>query len=206
MYYLNDEASEADEADHDVIDVEEQARIEAFEVAHNQLVVEIYAEEDAMINEAFMVAHELFIEEEAQEAAETAEVLYKDAVSRYESNTARWHDEWVLGTTLPVVEGDDRYTRGIRGLLFIAACFDDSGMRLTPNLSTIDRHTRRWMEIKELVGTDHEKNCFSSLYWFTTRFNHRLAMFIVEKEKRKHGDLLFRQRLQGDGFATHSLD
>eukprot|EP00978_Attheya_sp_CCMP212_P008195 scaffold19175_cov67-Attheya_sp.AAC.1 len=130
MYYLTgEEASEADEAaEDDAIDDEEEAWIKAFEVSHNQFIVEMYCptildateaseateanafndEEEARINEAVMVAHDLCIEEEAKEAAETAEVLYNDAVSRYKSNTSRWHDEWVLGMTLPVVACDDR--------------------------------------------------------------------------------------------------
>eukprot|EP00978_Attheya_sp_CCMP212_P002810 scaffold5777_cov66-Attheya_sp.AAC.2 len=43
MYYLTDEASEANKAaEDDAIDDEEEARIEAFEVSHNQFIVEMY--------------------------------------------------------------------------------------------------------------------------------------------------------------------
>jgi hypothetical protein len=157
---------------------------------------------DADDIEAFEIAHHLFIEEEANVDAVTTEVLYEAAVLRFEANATHLHDECVLGMSLPLlVAGDDKYTHGIRGLLFLAACFDESGQRLTPHLPTIERHTRRWIEITDRDGLEEEKICFKSLVSYIQRFDNRLSMFWVEMEKDMYGDLLFRIRLQGAGVV-----
>ena len=85
---------------------------------------------------------------------------------------------------LPVVAGNDAYTRNIHNLLHLSECWNSAGELIQPpSFESVDQTTAIWMENKAHTPKFVEEECLEdSLLAYIWQFEDSHAMFCVRAE------------------------